>query len=58
MLLTDTGGSRLLAGATLAFRPRPAIDLQLTGEVPVWRDLNGTQLDVDWTCDLSLGYRF
>lgn len=58
VLLTDTGGSRLLAGATLAFRPRPAIDLQLTGEVPVWRDLNGTQLDVDWTCDLSLGYRF
>lgn len=58
VLLADTGGSRLMGGATLAFRPRPSIDLQLTGEVPVWRDVNGTQLDVDWTCDVSLGYRF
>ena len=58
VLLADSGGSRLDAGATLAFRPRPALDLQLTGEVPVWRDANGTQLDADWTCDFSLGYRF
>jgi hypothetical protein len=58
MLLADTGGRRLAAGATWAFRPRPAIDLQLTGEVPVWRDVNGTQLDDDWTLALSIGYRF
>ncbi len=56
--LADSGGRRLTAGATWAFRPRPSIDLQVSGEVPVWRDANGTQLDDDWTLQLSLGYRF
>ncbi len=56
--LDDTGGQRLALGGTLAFRPRPSLDLQLTGEVPVWRDVNGQQLDEDWSIQLSLGYRF
>lgn len=56
--LADTGGQRLTAGATWAFRPRPAVDVQLSAELPVWRDVNGAQLDEDWTVQLSLGYRF
>ncbi|HEX5053584.1 MAG TPA: transporter [Planctomycetota bacterium] len=54
----DTGGERVALGATWAFRPRPSIDLQVTGEVPVWRDVNGQQLDEDWSALVSLGYRF
>ena len=57
-LLADTGGERVSIGATWAFRPRPSLDFQLTGEVPVWRDVNGTQLDEDWSVQFSFGYRF
>ncbi|MBL9077142.1 MAG: transporter [Planctomycetes bacterium] len=56
--LADTGGQQLTAGVTWAFRPRPAIDLQLGVEVPLWRDANGAQLDRDWTALTSMGYRF
>lgn len=56
--LDDTGGERLAVGATWAFRPRPSLDFQLTGEVPVWRDVNGTQLDDDWSVQFAIGYRF
>ena len=57
-LLADTGGERVSVGATWAFRPRPSLDFQLTGEVPVWHDVNGTQLDQDWSVQFSFGYRF
>jgi hypothetical protein len=57
-LLADTGGERISVGATWAFRPRPSLDFQLTGEVPLWHDVNGTQLDVDWSVQFSFGYRF
>lgn len=56
--LADTGGERLALGATWAFRPRPSLDLQLTGEIPVWRSVNGTQLDDDWSVQFAFGYRF
>ncbi|MEO6593427.1 MAG: transporter [Planctomycetota bacterium] len=58
LVRVDSGGERIALGATWAFRPRPAVDLQLTGEIPVWRDVNGQQLDEDWAAQLSLGYRF
>jgi hypothetical protein len=57
-LLADSGGERVSVGATWAFRPRPSLDFQLTGEVPVWRDVNGTQLDEDWSVQFSFGHRF
>lgn len=56
--LADTGGELLTVGATWAFRPRPSLDLQVSGEVPVWRDRNGAALDDDWIAQISLGYRF
>ena len=44
-LLHDTGGTAGSVGATLAFRPRPMLDLQLFVEAPVYQDLNGLQLE-------------
>jgi hypothetical protein len=56
--LPDTGGERITAGINWAFRPRPALDLQVYLERPVWQDVNGTQLGHDWTLDVTVGYRF
>lgn len=56
--LADTGGERLAVGANWAFRPRPSLDFQLAGEVPVWRDANGVQLDEDWSVQFTFGHRF
>lgn len=56
--LADTGGERVAVGATWAFRPRPSLDFQLSGEIPVWRDANGTQLEEDWSVQFAIGYRF
>jgi len=30
----------------------------VSGEVPVWRDVNGTQLDDDWSLQFAFGHRF
>lgn len=56
--LQTSGAQRLTAGFTWAFRPRPSLDLQLSAEVPLWRDVNGPQIDLDWTAQFSFGYRF
>ena len=58
VLLADSGGDRLVLGSTWAFRPRPSLDFQLTAEIPVWRDTNGSQLDLDWAVEVAFGYRF
>lgn len=55
--LPDSGGAALTAGATLAFRPRPALDFQLFIEVPVWQDLNGIQLEEDVSIFIAVGFR-
>jgi hypothetical protein len=59
--LANTGTERLAVGGTWAFRPRPSLDFQLTGEVVVWRDANGEaggQLDDAWSLQFAIGYRF
>jgi hypothetical protein len=56
--IVDSGGERVTVGAKWAFRPRPSLDFQVSGEVPIWRDVNGTQLDDDWSVVLAVGYRF
>ncbi|MBL8756232.1 MAG: transporter, partial [Planctomycetes bacterium] len=56
--IADSGGERIAVGATWAFRPRPSLDFQVSGEVPVWRDANGTQLDDDWSVQFAFGHRF
>ncbi len=54
---SSTGGDVLTAGATLAFRPRPTLDFQIFIEVPVWQDVNGTQLEEDVSFFFAIGIR-
>jgi hypothetical protein len=54
---TDLGGDLLTAGATLAFRPQPALDLQLTVEFPLYQRLFGTQTAEEFRLSLAFGYR-
>jgi hypothetical protein len=56
-IVHDSGGDLLTAGATLAFRPRPTIDLQLFLEIPVYQKVEGTQLEEDFSIFLAIGYR-
>ena len=53
----DSGGDLLTVGATLAFRPRPTIDLQLFVEYPVYQSLEGTQLEEDLSVFFAFGIR-
>ncbi|MBM3961303.1 MAG: transporter [Planctomycetes bacterium] len=60
----STGTKRLAVGGTWAFRPRPSLDFQLSGEYVVWRDadvepgLGNGQLDDAWSLQFVIGYRF
>lgn len=56
--LPNTGGDRVSVGLNYAFRPRPSLDFQLAAELPVWQNLNGTQLGENWTLSATIGYRF
>lgn len=56
-LVHDSGGELVTAGATLAFRPQPTIDLQLFVEYPILQDLNGTQLEEDLSVFFAFGLR-
>ena len=56
-LLHDSGGELLTAGATLAFRPRPTIDLQVFVEVPIYQSLQGFQLEEDLSVFFAFGFR-
>jgi hypothetical protein len=53
----DQGGDLLTIGATLAFRPQPALDFQLSAELPLYERVNGVQLGTDFTVLLAFGYR-
>lgn len=55
--VSDSGGDLLTAGATLAFRPRPTLDFQVFVEVPVWQEVNGTQLEEDVSIFFAVGFR-
>jgi len=57
-VVADTGGERASVGATLAFRPRPALDFQLGYDVTVWEDVEGTQLEHDSVLAFTVGFRF
>lgn len=53
----DSGGNWLTAGATLAFRPRPTLDIQVFVEYPVYQNLEGTQLEEDLSVFFAVGLR-
>lgn len=56
-VLHDSGGDLLTAGATLAFRPRPTIDLQIFVEAPIYQSLQGFQLEEDLSVFFAFGFR-
>jgi hypothetical protein len=56
-IVHDSGGDLLTVGATLAFRPRPTIDLQVFVEYPVYQSLDGTQLEEDLSVFFAFGLR-
>jgi hypothetical protein len=56
-LVHDSGGDLLTAGATLAFRPRPTIDIQLFVEYPIYQSLDGLQLEEDLSVFFAFGFR-
>ncbi len=56
-VLHDSGGDLLTAGATLAFRPRPTIDLQIFVETPIYQSVQGIQLEEDLSVFFALGFR-
>ena len=56
--LTDSGSDEIVLRPGLTFHPLPSIDLTLSVEVPVYRDLNGEQLGRDVRAFLALGFRF
>jgi hypothetical protein len=58
LLVRDSGGDLLTAGANLAFRPRPSLDFQLAVEFPLYERLNGEQLGRELSLAFSFGYRF
>lgn len=56
-ILHDSGGELLTAGATLAFRPRPTMDIQFFVEFPVYQSLQGLQLEEDLSVFFAFGIR-
>lgn len=56
--IAGTGGDFLILKPNLVFHPEPWWDLVLSGEVPVYRDVRGTQLGVDFGIFFAVGYRF
>ena len=56
-LVHDSGSEVVTAGATLAFRPQPTIDLQLFLEYPIHQDVDGTQLEEDLSIFFAFGLR-
>lgn len=56
--VANTGGDFVTLKPSLVFHPQPWWDLVLTAEVPIYRDVNGTQLTSDFAIFFALGYRF
>lgn len=54
----DSGGDTFLLKPGLVFWPRPWWGIILSAEVPVYRDLRGEQLGLDFGIFLSVSYRF
>jgi hypothetical protein len=54
----DSGGDLLTAGCTLAFRPKPILDFQITLEIPVWQRVRGRQLGTEVLVFFAFGVRF
>jgi len=56
--IANSGSDETILRAGLTFHPVPSMDLTLSVDVPVYRDLNGQQLGRDFRTFLALGFRF
>lgn len=56
--LANSGTQRSTIAVNWAFRPRPALDLQLHVELPLWQEVTGTQIGDDWSAGFTFGFRF
>jgi hypothetical protein len=54
----DSGSDLVTIGANWAFRPRPSLDFQLSGELPIYQRYDGEQLGREFSLSFSFGYRF
>jgi len=57
-LVGDSGGDALLLKLSTGWHPRPDLDLGISLKLPLYEDVNGTQLGLDSAVQLSLGWRF
>jgi hypothetical protein len=58
LTLADSGSEELLLNAGLGWHPAPNIDFSLAIDLPLYEDLEGTQLGLDYRTFLALGIRF
>ena len=56
--LADWGGDTVLLKPGIVFWPRPWWGVVVSAEVPVWRELRGQQLGLDYGLFASISYRF
>ncbi|MFY9344327.1 MAG: transporter [Planctomycetota bacterium] len=56
--VADSGGDLLLFRPGLVFWPRPWWGIVLAAELPLWRDVGGSQVGLDDGIFLSVSYRF
>lgn len=56
--VANSGGDFVTLKPSLVYHPKPWWDLVLTGEVPIYRDVEGTQLVSDFGVFFAIGYRF
>jgi len=54
----DSGGETLLLKLATGWHPRPDLDLGISLKVPLHEDYDGTQLGLDSSVQLALGWRF
>ena len=57
-LEANSGGDRFLLGVGFSFHPLPEIDLSLSVDFPVVRDLRGEQVEDEMVASLAFGIRF
>ena len=56
--IANSGSDELLLRPGLAWHPKPNIDISLVVDVPLYQDVEGQQLGLDYRTFLALGIRF
>ena len=56
--LPDSGGDMVLLKSGMVFWPRPWWGVIVSAEIPVWRNLRGDQIGLDYGIFASVSYRF